>query len=222
MATKNDPMPPKLSQIDDLTRPDHQYLTPEDVVFYWGEYHVGMGYDHGPTNNLIINLKHSPLHRGTARWRHKELAIQRIANNLRGRLIASGQALTIVPVPPSKIPGDPEYDDRISRIAQFAVAGTTSVAQELVRQTANYQASHVGGDGGRKTPAELMAIYDIAVNAPAPQGPVMVLDDVLTQGAHFRAVKDKIVQRFPATEVIGLMVARRVRSMASADDFDVL
>ena len=221
MATRNDPMPTHLSQIDDLTRPDHQYLTTADTVFYWGEYHIRMGYDHGPTNNLIINLKHSPQHRGTPRWPHKERAIQQVANHLRGRLTASGHAFTVVPTPPSKIPGDPLYDDRMSRAALFAVQGTTSVARELVRQTAPYQASHAGGDGHRITPEELMAIYEIADNEQPPQGTVMVLDDVLTKGAHFRAMKDKITARFPGTDVIGLMVARAVHADPAAD-FDAL
>jgi len=222
MATKHDPMPKKLSRIDDLTRPEHRYLLPSDECFYWGEYHVGMGYDHGATNNLVLNLKKSPTLRGTTQYHYKERAIRQVGTAMRGPIGSSGAHFTVVPVPPSKIPGDPEYDDRMVQVAQLAVAETNSVARELVRQTATYQPSHAGGGGHRITPAELMEIYRIADNEAAPQGTVLVVDDVLTEGAHYRAMKDKILERFPGIQVVGLMVARRVHRAAVADDFDAL
>ncbi len=222
MATKNDPMPKKLSRIDDLTRPEHRYLTPQDECFYWGEYFSGMGYDHGRTNNLILNLKKSPTLRGTAQYQYKERAIQTIGVAMMGPIGASGNPFTLVPVPPSRIPGHPEFDDRMVQVAQLAVSGTQSVVRQLVRQTSGYQPSHAGGDGHRITPAELMAIYEIAPNEPAPLGTVLVVDDVLTEGAHFRAMKDTISARYPGTTVVGLMVARRKHAVATPDDFEVL
>ncbi len=220
MATINDPMPSRMSQVDDLTRGDHAFLGAADEVYFWGEYHVGKGYKHGPTNSLISNLKKSPTLRGTSQYPHKENAIRRIGQAFCHTIKASQGPFTVVPVPPSKVPGEPEYDDRMLQIAGLAVAGTTSVARELVRQTASYEASHLAGGGHRIRPEELMAFYEIGANEAAPHDVILVIDDVLTAGAHFRAMKDTIRQRFPGKRVIGLMAARAVHD--AAQDFDVL
>jgi len=222
MATKNDAMPSKLSKIDNLTRPDHEYLAPEDHCYYWGEYHAKQGPKYGATNQLIWNLKKYPSTHKKPGYHYKADAIQRVGRAINRTVTNHGGVFTIVPVPPSKIPGDPDFDDRMLRVANIAVGGTQCVARELVCQTQGYQASHSGGDGHRLTPPELTEIYEIAANAPAPQGTVLVIDDVLTKGAHFRAMKDMIVQRFPGTVVVGLMVARNVHPVVSADDFEAL
>lgn len=220
MATANDPMPLRLSQIDDLTRGEHAFLTANDECFYWGEYHVGKGYSHGPTNSLISNLKKLPSLRGSAQYAHKENAIRRVGRVFCSTIKASPGPFTVVPIPPSKIPGEPEYDDRMLQIASLAVAGTNSDARELVRQTAGYEASHLGGGGHRIRPEELMTLYEIVEHEAPPYDLILIIDDVLTAGAHFRAMKDTILQRFPGKRVIGLMVARAVHDAAA--DFDVL
>jgi hypothetical protein len=64
--------------------------------------------------------------------------------------------------------------------------------------------------GDRKKPAELRANYRFAEsqlgNLPAQVG---VVDDLLTTGSHFRAVKDMILERAPDTRVVGFFIARR-------------
>jgi hypothetical protein len=44
---------------------------------------------------------------------------------------------------------------------------------------------------------------------PAPVR-IGVVDDVLTLGAHFRAMKHVLQQRFPGVPVVGFFIARRV------------
>lgn len=63
------------------------------------------------------------------------------------------KAATLIPVPPSKIEGDPLYDDRIFRV---------------------------------------------------------VFDDLLTTGAHFKAMKSALMERFAAAKITGVFLARRV------------
>jgi hypothetical protein len=57
--------PRRLTEIDDLTRPDHFYLTPEDACYFLGEYTARKGYAFSPTNQLVLNFKKSldKLHR---------------------------------------------------------------------------------------------------------------------------------------------------------------
>lgn len=220
MATRPDGMPVRLTQIDDLTLQHHPYLEPGDQCFYWGEYRVRTGYGGGPTNQLITNIKKSPLLRDTRQYYYKERDIGKAGQVLGASVRASAQPLTIVPVPPSHIPGHPEYDDRMLNIARIMVQGTASVARELVRQTEGYDPSHAAEGGHRLTPEELMAIYEIPAGEAEPHNTIVVLDDVLTKGAHFRAMKRKILERFPGKTVVGLFIARSVDDVLA--DFDAL
>ncbi len=107
------------------------------------------------------------------------------------------------------------------RIARLMVQDTTSDVRELVRQTASYESSHAAGTGGRITPEELLELYVIDAGQPEPHDTIIVFDDVLTQGAHFRAMKSKILEHYPGKRVIGLYIARAVERSA-ANDFDVI
>jgi hypothetical protein len=51
--------PQRLTKIDDLTRPDHFYLTPEDACYFLGEYTARKGYAFSPTNQLVLNFASS-------------------------------------------------------------------------------------------------------------------------------------------------------------------
>jgi hypothetical protein len=218
MATRNDGMPLRLSKVDELTFGQHTALQQGDECLFWGEYQAGKDYRAGATNSLISNLKKSPTLRGTAQYQYKEHAIRTAGNALAGPFRASrGGPFTIVPTPPSKEQTDPEYDDRIVQIARIMIAGTTSEVRELVRQTASYDASHAAGGGHRMSAAELMAIYEIAPDEPKPRDIVFVLDDMLTVGSHFRAMKDTILARFPGKRVVGLFIARRVPANPADD-----
>ena len=39
---------------------------------------------------------------------------------------------------------------------------------------------------------------------------IAVVDDVITSGAHFRAAKDLLAERFPEAQIIGIFWARAV------------
>ena len=60
-------------------------------------------------------------------------------------------------------------------------------------------------------PDELAQLYriDEDVVEPTPVA-LMVVDDVLTTGAHFKAAQSVLAERFPEVPVLGLSVARRV------------
>ena len=70
-------------------------------------------------------------------------------------------------------------------------------------------ADHEGGP--RHRAEELLEVYriDEAKAAPAPLS-IAVVDDVLTNGTHFRAMKTILKDCFRAVSVVGLFIARRV------------
>jgi hypothetical protein len=67
-------LPSRLTKIDELTRPDHTYLSPEDECYYLGEYTARKGYAFSPINDLVQNLKKPMDRRGKPEWRYKEWA----------------------------------------------------------------------------------------------------------------------------------------------------
>jgi predicted amidophosphoribosyltransferase len=62
----------------------------------------------------------------------------------------------------------------------------------------------------RKKLHELRENYEFveAAFANCPNN-IMICDDVLTTGSHFRALKDMILEKKPGAKVIGLFIARR-------------
>ena len=203
----------RLTQIDDLNRGEHFYLQDEDECYFLGEYTARGGYGHSPTNQLIFNLKKGPKHRDTPVWHYKEKAIEECAGyfveNLNPGFLAEA---TLVPVPPSRVKSDPQYDDRILWLLK-SIAKRVEVScdiRELVVQRQSYQPSHLTED--RMKPSELREIYTLALHhvQSAPRQ-VAVFDDVITSGCHFRAIKDLLEERWPGIPVIGLFVARVVR-----------
>lgn len=209
----------RVVEVDALALPDHHYLDGQDKCYYAGEYTAGENHAYSDTNQLIHNLKKSMDRRGRPEWQYKERAIVQAAQIFRAALNPSIQ-LTLVPVPPSKARTDPAYDDRMVRVLQLAGANRPHDVRELVVQSQSTPAAHLADR--RPTPEELVALYrlDEALTDPVPDR-IFIVDDVLTTGCHYKAVKRLLERRFPHAEIYGLFVARRVPKSA-ADAFDVV
>ena len=203
----------KLTQIDDLTRSDHWYLEEGDSCLFFGEYTAHKGFSHSLCNQLIVNLKHAPGLRLTKPfvYRHKIRAINDIAE----ALVAAIQdeyisTLTFVPVPPSKAKTDPAYDARCFEILRRMSNHTTRKidVRELVIQTESTAASHESDD--RLKASDLIPIYriDETLTAPPPLA-LVIFDDMLTTGSHFKAMQHVLSKRFPGVPIHGIFVARR-------------
>jgi hypothetical protein len=202
---------PSLTRIDKLLRPDYRYLQPEDDCFFLWEYTAGVGFAGSRTNDLILNLKKSPTVRHTPQWKYKLAAIETAAEALRE---ACGPDLleeaTFVPIPPSKACSDPDYDDRLVRILQSS--GARDVRQ-LVVQRESTEAGHTLNYWERPGPNQILAGYEIDEERIEPEPLILVIfDDVLTSGAHFRAMRSLLQARFsdPEPYSLGLFIARTI------------
>ena len=69
-------LPRCATEVDELTRPAHFYLTEGDQRSFVGEYTARRGYQHSETNQLILNLMKGMKRRGRSNWRYKGLAIE--------------------------------------------------------------------------------------------------------------------------------------------------
>jgi predicted amidophosphoribosyltransferase len=198
--------PLRLTKVDDLTRPDHFYLTAADDCYFLGEYTARQGYGFSSTNQLIFNF--------TKKMDRRGLTAAAFRDSLADR---ARQDLTFVPVPPSKAKGDPLYDDRLLQMLRGIWPGQPADIRELVLQSVSTDAVH--DQDQRPSPSDLEARYilDQTLLHPAA-GIIAVVDDVVTTGAHFVAVRNKLREAFPATNIVSLFIARRV---PEAVDFSV-
>ena len=119
---------------------------------------------------------------------------------------------TIVPVPGSKAADRSEFDYRMRRVAKLIRQDLD--VRDLVVQTESTAAAHqmVAADLGERVSVEdLLQLYQInEPQALPPPTTIGVLDDVLTAGTHFRAMKTKLGERFPDVPITGIFIARRV------------
>lgn len=203
--------PERLTKIDELTRGDHTYLDETDECYFFGDYSARKGFSHSTTNNLILNFKKPVKYQSTPSWQYKERAINSVAQAFSKNLGDALRSITLVPVPPSKLKSNPEYDDRLMTMLRLLSppAGVNPDIRELIVQTQAMPASH--DSSTRLPPAEWQKVYAVAETLvePAPNW-IGIVDDLLVTGSRFRAMSNVLKARFPAARITGLFVARRV------------
>ena len=210
MSTSSGNFPRHLTKIDELTRRDHYHLQAADVCYFLGEYTSHEGYQYSETNQLIFNFKKDVSRRGRPEWTYKDKAIRKVAAAFREAIpVHLLDQLTLVPIPPSMAKSDPLYDDRIAQMLHQIRPRPPLDVRGLIVQKRTMPPSHTTDQ--RPSPETIGAGYMIneGLADPAPEMLVLV-DDVLTTGAHFRAAQEVLLNRFPGTPIEGLFIARRV------------
>lgn len=213
-------MPPRLSVIGDLERPDHCHLTSTHRCYFWGEYtsheHTnGQRWRYSPTNQLIGNFKKKMDRIGQTDWHYKLEAIDRIAHAFSGMwrwhdLQARRPAL--IPMPPSRARTDPLYDPRMLDVLSL-IAHNVKLPLDIrdcLGFDGSIEASHEADY--RPSPGDLyecLSIDTVASRSDCPPGIIFLFDDVLTTGGHFVAAAKRLTEAFPGIEIIGNFVARR-------------
>ena len=207
----------KLTKFDESTRQGHSYLRADDDCFYLIEYTAGKGFDHSDANGFISNFKKKPSVKGTYQWRHKLTAIRAAAETLLRELPASWlKKSTFVPIPPSKSKEDPEYDDRMTQV--LLKLGASDV-RELIYQSKSMKETHVSSD--RHSIDELVANYRIDEDHATPEpAHIVIVDDMMTAGAHYRAMHRILKKRFPNVHISGVFLARRIFANDEEGDDD--
>jgi predicted amidophosphoribosyltransferase len=207
------PIPEKLLKIDDVTAGEHFSLDATDTCFYIWEYAVRQGYTAGPTNQLIKNLKIKPseIAKTPTRQFYKQQAINHAAKAIRdllGQQTAEGE-YSFVPVPSSKASGDSDHDDRTTQVLQRAFSGWNSDVQPILRVRRSMKADHEGTD--RMTYDELLALTDVLPTMAPLRSTIVILDDVLNSGKHFKVAKSLLSVANPTATILGLFISRCTR-----------
>ena len=112
--SKLPPIPERLRKVDQLALPDHFFLDEADQCYFLWEYVKGARYDANTVSNFIKNFQIPVTDRDKPRWRYKTEAYRHAAGALAKTLPDSWDSATFVPVPPSRVKTDPEYDPRLA------------------------------------------------------------------------------------------------------------
>lgn len=207
MPTLDGSWSPQIRKIGELERQDHSYLTAEHDCYFFGEYTARAGFAHSSTNSIISNIKKKPGVKGTAQWQYKLRDMQTVAAALRGAINPESYGvITLVPIPPSKLRADPEYDSRIADIARM-VSPQANV-RELLETVVPRDSLHASDQ--RLAPHELIATIQLqeALCDPPPHN-IILVDDVITTGCSFVACSTILRARFPGVRIDGMFAARR-------------
>lgn len=216
--SKSTLLPDRLTRVDEIYRGDHFYLEDGDRCYFFGEYFGGLGFEGGPTNDLIYNFKIKPsaIRKKPQRERYKSAAICTVANGLRNALSRQeAESLTWVAIPPSKAVGHPDYDDRLSRALATAFGDYDADIRLLLRQRESTEADH-HAQGSRLTPDELFDVLEVdateLARGPIREKGIVLFDDVLTTGKHFKCCERRLrqVPQMRDARILGVFVARRV------------
>lgn len=193
--------------------PNHAELE----LYYARTYTPGAGYQHSETNNLINNLKR-PVDRPDNQLAYKRQSIDRFATELTEfikRVLKPGRKVFLIPTPPSKTKDHKEYDNRVDQVATKVAANISEVILfPIVVGSLDLEATHES-QASRETEAILKSlIIDQNLVKEYEKGvTIAILDDVLTSGAHFSAMRQLLLSIFPNSRIIGLFWARSEESL---------
>lgn len=205
----------RAQRLDQHVLAQHPHLQSDAICFHMREYTARAGYAHSETNDLISNFKKSVTKTGSAEYKWKTWAIDKIAQELAGGMGSdwfNAQKVTWVPMPPSKAKSDPEYDDRLWQVLNNAnqLTGGNADVREILAQRISTSSASSGG-GSRNPLVIAQNLYVPPHEQAKPPAPVVcVLDDVLTTGGHFEAAWQVIHATWPAAVICGCFVARCV------------
>lgn len=120
-----------------------------------------------------------------------------------------------------KAPSHPLYDDRLIQMLRAIRTHPPLDIRELILQAQSTAAAHERE--GRPCPAQLIENNRVNATAltPAPQV-IGIFDDVLTIGAHLKAVQTMLHQQFPEAHIVGGFVARHVPETMDPDEFEAV
>lgn len=180
-------------------------LDESDDCYYARDYISEGGYQASEANDLITNFKKSPEKKGRPEWKYKEKAIKRFATEI--AYIPNIEEFYVTCIPSSKAKGDPNYDSRLEDTVRYLkqikpgveIGFPFSIKKSMT-------AAHYGGS------RDVDQIYSNLLwsHIKSKKSNIVLIDDVLTTGAHFKACKKLILEKIPKANVIGLFWARTV------------
>lgn len=186
------------------------YLEKDDICLYYMDKTDGSPLDSEP-NQLIYNLKIDPdkMSDGQRRYRYKEKAIRRCAEDMAGYLnqwkAVTPSNTVLVPVPPSKPVGCRGHDNRMAAVCGQIQDRTGIRCVDCLSTKKDLGSMHHGGLARDIEQLRRNISFDPAM-IPGYVQYVILVDDQLTKGTHFKAIKPMFTER--GYTVVGMFWAK--------------
>lgn len=185
------------------------YLSPEDECYFAREYTAGKGYSFSKANNLILNLKKPMSKKGTNEFQHKINAVNQFATELAELLDGIADNAAIMAVPCSKRKDHQLFDPRNEAVVELLKKKLPQIEViEPITRSVNVEPLHMSV-GKRADPDQIMKSLD-CVELKTDREIIVVVDDVITNGAHFVAVRRMLQKQNSEMRVIGAFWAKTV------------
>lgn len=169
------------------------------------------GYSMSEANQKISNLKIPMSCKETGRWYYKQTAIQNFACDLAKFTMGfkTLEGLAFVPMPPSKRRDDPDYDDRVFCACLTASTHTKIPTFDILEQKTSHKPYH---EGNTTRNIEMIQSNLLVAEDAIPDDiyAIILVDDVLTTGAHFVACSNVIESAYPTKIICGAFWAKQV------------
>lgn len=184
----------------------HEYLTIEEdekTIYYFFDDYIPRGtFKAGKTNSLISNYKKS-IDSSDNELYYKKKAIREVSQYIKKDFDELKNDFTFIPIPPSKARNEPLYDDRNLKCLNLAV---NCNVLDIISFKETHESFHITGQ--RPPPHEL--INNLEINeVEIKTKNILLFDDFLTSGSHFKACKNLLLQFYPDKAIYGLFIARR-------------
>jgi len=208
------PSPGMLTWLDPPSRADHLLLGEQDRCAYLAQYPAGAAWRENSLARLVWDFKCAPsLARSDARWQQrKQQAIDRMADWLRVAVTREqAEHCTWVPIPPSKQRGDPDFDERLESTLYRAFDGYDLDLRRLLFQALSTRCDHSAGNRLSEQDLYRLLRVDMPVlEQQALRSRVVLFDDVLTSGKHFKCCQRRLLESAPQARIVGLFLLRRL------------
>lgn len=173
-------------------------------IYFLRQYISRGGYKKSDTNQLILNFKKKP-NVSEAQLHYKNKAITTFSIELRSIISKLKVKTALTWIPSSKAKDDPEYDDRLYRVAKIACHGLEKVIpMEFFSLEESVTSLH---DGGIRNPETISGKWIYCCPDTINFSAICIIDDVLTTGASMRAAMNKIRLHICDIPIIGIVWA---------------
>lgn len=185
--------------------PDH--IKEDDFCIYAREYIGGRrGYSAGETNSLILNFKKSPNKMYTNEWNHRKRAVEKFKTEIEF-LVKQNVPWTMTAIPSSKQKNDPEYNNRFEDLfSKLKISRPKINIEWPVEIKTTAAASHHRGED--RDPVIIQNNYFWKGFSKKAPKVLIIVDDILTTGSHFRAMSDFLRKNGYEGKIVGVFWAK--------------
>jgi len=184
------------------------HLDENDECFYFMEHQSG-GYTASPSNNKISNFKKPISAKNTSQWRWKEKAISQFIDDLKSIGLNPKDTVVIVPGATSKPRKSRDFDNRIDQVVEgFSEGNEMFRVEYLIEAKVTVVPSSHGGSRDKEDIKSNTQWNGFKGKVPET---IIIVDDVLTTGSHFKAWKEIVQENAPEVKrIIGFFWALHV------------